>query len=372
MKSSPIQRSIFSILLPVGLVFFIFFKGQSIYENLDDTWKVLIKNTTIPAQNLTKIEAKQKGVHFFSVEDSTNLQPLFQYNLEWITMVSWAFQDDYDSPMVSHHNGDSLYIWKHDSSWVNRIALVREAGFKVFLKPHLWINSPSNGTWRSDIFPNNEEDWKLWQESYRHFIIRYAKVAQRGQAEMFCIGVEFSRLAVEKPLFWKQLIQEIRSIYDGKITYAANWYKEYENITFWEDLDYIGVQAYFPLVSNEYPGVQQISKGWNQYLPTMEALSKKYHRKILFTEMGYKSTADSAIKPWEWVEHPARKNSVVSMETQANCYQAFFDTVWKKDWFAGVHIWQMRTDYNKKNRYYQLDFIPQGKPAEHIITKGFE
>ena len=182
---------------------------------------------------------------------------------------------------------------------------------------------------------------------------------------MFCIGTEFSRLSVEKPVFWKNLIREVRKIYSGKITYAANWYEEYEGIEFWEDLDFIGIQAYFPLVNKEYPSVEEISKGWNKYLPSVKSVSKKYKRRVLFTELGYKSTSDSAVRPWEWVdEQEIRRKKTFSGETQSNCYLAFFDRVWSEDWFAGVHIWQMRSDFKeRKGPKQNLDFEPQGKPA---------
>jgi len=202
--------------------------------------------------------------------------------------------------------------------------------------------------------------------------ISKAEIAEQTNVEMFCIGTELTRLTTEKPVYWKNLIQEVRSIYSGKITYAANWYNEIEEITFWNELNFVGIQAYFPLVKNKYPTVKQISRGWIKYFPAIESIHKKYNRKILFTEMGYKSTADSAIEPWKWVEDSTIKDNHFSTETQANCYEAFFNTVWKKEWFAGVHIWQLRSDYidhvGKKN----LGFTPQGKPAENIIAKGFE
>ncbi len=320
------------------------------------------------------IAAKQKGAHVFSRIDSADFDFLHRNNVEWVTLVSWGFQSDYDSPSVGHHNGDSIMIQAHNANWLRRIKSVRAAGFKVFLKPHIWINAPTDGKWRSDIFPKNEADWKQWSENYRDFILRYATLAEQAQAEMFCIGTEFSRLSIEKPAYWRALIEEVRAVYSGKITYAANWYKEYENITFWEDLDYLGIQAYFPLVEAEYPTVEQLSEGWNKYLPIMKALHKKHKRPILFTEMGYKSTSDSAIRPWEWIDDEAvNQSKSFSAETQSNCYAAFFKEVWPKKWFAGVHIWQFREDYLEDSRgLNNLDFIPLGKPAEAIIAKGFE
>jgi len=356
-KINPLPLT-FPILFPIGLIFLLFVFFQ---------WYVIDKNKTT-----LNINNKQKGAHVFGRLDSTNLKPFHQSNIEWITLVPFAGQKDIDSPEISYVRGDSLAMVRRDARWKNHIEAAHAAGFKVFLKPHIWLRAPSNGKWRSDIFPTNEANWKLWQEDYRKFILHYAKIAQQNKVEMFCIGTELSRLTVEKPDFWKDFIQEVKGIYTGKITYAANWYNEYEKITFWKELDYIGIQAYFPLVNNEYPNVQQISKGWKKHFPTMKAIHKKYNRQILFTEMGYKSTSDSAIEPWQWIDYMATTNSPVSMDTQANCYEAFFNTVWHKKWFAGVHIWQLRSDFVEGRGKSHLDFTPQGKPAARVIAKGFE
>ena len=129
-------------------------------------------------------------------------------------------------------------------------------------------------------------------------------------------------------------------------------------------------------MKNQNPSVQEISKGWHKYFPAIQSIHKKYNRQILFTELGYKSTADSAITPWEWIDYSSTQSELASSETQANCYEAFFNTVWKKKWFAGVHIWQLRCDSKsgrkRKRGKTHLDFTPQGKPAEKIIAKGFE
>jgi len=359
-KSLSLQSVIY--LLRGFFLILIFTQCTSVNESFDEN------STTNPSTP----EEKQKGAHLFGKIDSNNLQPLVNNNYNWITLVSWSDQEDIDSPHLAYYRGDSIEMARRDSMWKNQIDLAHDAGFKVFFKPHVWISKPSDGKWRSDIFPTNEANWEQWKSDYREFILYYANIAQKNKVELFCIGTELSRLTTEKADFWKTIIKEVRSIYTGKITYAANWYREYEKISFWKDLDYIGIQAYFPLVKNEYPTVEQISKGWNKYIGTIESISKKYNRTVLFTEMGYKSTADSAVEPWLWIEKSPEKDKTLSIETQANCYQAFFDTIWKKEWFTGVHIWQLRSDYIKGRGYSDMDFTPQGKPAEQIIAKGFK
>ena len=367
-----LRRFSFSIILPVGFLFSLFNFSQwyTKNENFDFEWKSEIENKTDQATDLFAEDDKQRGVHVFGHLDSTNLQPLIRTNVEWITLVPFADQKDYDSPLLRYHHPERRTIINIESRWSKSIELAHAYGFKVFFKPHIWIHDPSNGKWRSDIFPTNERNWETWQKSYREFILFYARIAEKNNVEMFCIGTEFTRLAIEKPDFWENLIQEIRTVYSGKITYAANWYNEYEKITFWDQLDFIGIQAYFPLVNNKNPTVKQISKGWKKRFPPLKKVSKKFDKKILFTELGYKSTTDSAIEPWAWIDYSSNLYKPVSTETQANCYEAFFKTVWKKDWFAGVHIWQWHTS-EKNGGKDNLDFTPRKKPAENIIAAGF-
>lgn len=316
------------------------------------------------------VHDKQKGAHVFGELDSTNFEFLTRNHIEWITLVPWGFQTEIGSSKVTHHNGDSLQIRRYNEFWINRIKKIKAAGFKVFVKPHIWIDKPADGKWRSDIY-SSAEDWEQWKETYSEFILRYAQVAEFAQADMFCVGTELARLSLDKPEFWQKLIKEARGVYSGQITYAANWYQEFERITFWKDLDFIGVQAYFPLVDQEYPSISQVAKGWDLHLQMLEKIHEKFDRPILFTEMGYKSTSDAAMRPWEWVDHAPLDSKTISFETQSNCYEAFFQKVWPKQWFAGVHIWQLRSDHYEIKDEMGIDFTPQDKPAEQVIADGF-
>lgn len=313
---------------------------------------------------------KQKGAHLFGRLDSTNIKVLNKTNYNWITLVPWGFQTSYKSAKVTHHDPEGKNIKSGNDELHQRISLLKSKGYKVFIKPHVWVDTTINGKWRSSIYPLNDSDWEIWQDSYRDFVFRYAKVAEDAKADMFCIGTEFSRLAIEKPLFWRSLIKDLRKIFSGKLTYAANWNQTFEKITFWDDLDFIGIQAYFPLTDLNSPSIENINKGWQKYIPSMEALKLKFNKDIIFTELGYKSTTNAAIKPWEWAENTYQSDSL-SFQTQVNVYQSFFKTIWPKDWFAGVHIWQLRTDYEIGDEINNTDFFTQGKPAGKIIEEYY-
>ena len=63
----------------------------------------------------------------------------------------------------------------------------------------------------------------ILETSYKDYILTYAKAAEELNAEMLCIGTELEQFVIERPNFWKKLIREIRNVYKGKLTYAANW-----------------------------------------------------------------------------------------------------------------------------------------------------
>ena len=316
---------------------------------------------------------KQKGAHVFGRLDSSGIASIEQYNFDWVTLVPWGSMQDYDSKELSRRrrNRDSSRVKRYHEGWLSQVDALHNAGYKVFVKPHIWIRDPSGGKWRSDIYPTSDENWEAWKKSYREYIFQWARLAEQGEAEMFCVGTELTRLTLEKTEFWVELIAELREVFSGELTYAANWYEEYENVSFWDQLDYIGVQAYFPLTKSDSPTTEQIIAGWQPHLKSLSEVQQKFSKPILFTELGYKSTPDSAKQPWNWLDYEDEMTIPVAEETQANCYEAFFETVWPQPWFSGVHLWQLRSDFEKGRGRSDWDFTPQGKLATEVISRNF-
>ena len=67
-------------------------------------------------------------------------------------------------------------------------------------------------------------------------MLTYAAAAEEGNAELLCIGTELEEFVKKRPQYWRKLIQEIRGVYKGKLTYAANW-DEYQQVPFWDAVD---------------------------------------------------------------------------------------------------------------------------------------
>ncbi|NND05075.1 MAG: hypothetical protein HKN87_01735 [Saprospiraceae bacterium] len=318
-----------------------------------------------------KVQDKIKGMHYFGRGASLQegLAALKNGHVNEIVLVPYAYQRTYDDPKLLTSGRRRNSRTRRDSSYYALAARAHDLDLKCIIKPHIWMQT-DQGKWRSDIHFRNEADWKLWSDSYRDYILHYAALSAEMEAHAFCIGTELSKLTKHRPQYWKDLIRAVRRVYDGKLFYAANWFEEYEHITFWQELDFIGIQAYFPLTEKEEPNVDQLCIAWKPWIEKLDRFSRAQGKPILFTELGYKSTLDAAVEPWRWLSQ-ADEQLAASPQTQANCYEAFFRSVWDTPWFAGVMFWQWQGAGHRSVGRMERDFTPQSKPAEEVMRTWF-
>ena len=234
-------------------------------------------------------------------------------------------------------------------------------GLKVMLKPHVWMR----GQWIGELDMQTEEEWKVWEKSYSEYILTYSRLADSLNADLFCVGTELKIAAVKRPEYWKGLIRAVREIYSGPLTYASNW-DNYQAITFWEELDYIGIDAYFPLTFAEDPTAADINKGWEPIKREMKKLSRSVGRPVLLTEYGYQSIKGAAGNHWE----VSRNRDDVDLALQARAYECLYQCLWKEDWVSGGFLWKWHFREGVGGES-DINFTPQRKPVEAVISKWY-
>ena len=309
---------------------------------------------------------KINGVSFVASRDaidSTHIKPVINVNANAAAIMPFGFIKDVSHPEIIH-NTDRQWFGETKAGAKQYIELLQKNGVQVMVKPQIWI---WKGEFTGTLTMNSEEDWKTLEKSYDKFILTYAELAQETNAELLCIGTELEQFVKHRPEYWKSVIRKIRKVYNGKLTYAANW-DEYPRTTFWEDLDYIGIDAYFPLSEEKTPSVEELKKGWQPWKRKITELSKKKDRPVLFTEFGYRSMDYSAKKPWLVDEHEA----TVNLEAQVNAKEAIFSEFWNEDWFAGGYVWKWFIEHDKVGGDKDNRFTPQNKPAQKVITAYYK
>ena len=297
--------------------------------------------------------------------DSSLLVRLRDLGVTHLTLVSFGWQERASSTEIG---ADTTAGWYSESHAGIR-TLSRQAhalGMDVILKPHLWVGGYDEAQNRSEIGFESAERWANWEAEYRRFLMMYARLAADVDADVLVLGTELTRAATERPDFWRGLAADVRAVYDGDLTYAANWHKAYRHVPFWDALDYVGVQAYFPLTDAESPSPAALRDGWASHRDDLAAVHERTGRPILFTEVGYRSAPGAAKAPWTWPERDgaARPNYAL----QARCYRAFLSTFAQAPWMKGSIIWKWHPPAEVERR---TGFTPQGKPAEAVLRRWF-
>ncbi|MBD3379303.1 MAG: hypothetical protein GF408_02455 [Candidatus Omnitrophica bacterium] len=323
---------------------------------------------TVTAFSETALMPLQKGMCYvtwdrdrFATQYSDNsLTKLSEMGVEYISLCVTEYQEKYNSTRIEETDKTpSSRSVKHV------IRKAHDLGMKVMLKPHIDLIDKFDGTyWRADIGFATEKDWEEWFEEYEDFIIKYAKIAQRCKVDIFCVGTELSFTA-QKEDKWREIIAKVKKIYDGKLVYAANW-DNFKNIGFWDEMDYVGIDAYFPLSYDPDPSMEDLKKGWEKWKKDIAYWQSQINKPIIFTELGYASTAHAPYSPWK-----GGYSGNADPEIQAKCYKAFFDTVWKEPWFAGVYWWKWDTN-TRAGGEHNRQFTPQNKPAQRIIEANYK
>ncbi|MCX7786016.1 MAG: hypothetical protein N2201_07360 [candidate division WOR-3 bacterium] len=213
-----------------------------------------------------------------------------------------------------------------DSAVRKIILLADSIGFEIMLKPHIDLEDNS---FRGDIRPTN---FPQWFSSYLNFILHYAKLAQEFSVPEFCIGAELKKISTRPE--WRSLIDTLRRIYNGKLTYAANW-DEYPNVNFWQDLDYIGINGYFPLAENREATIEEYLENFQLWLNQIDNFYSKVKKNIIITEIGFRSIKGSGVRPYDW-----QTQGVMDENSQANAYETILTTLQRKSWLWGIYFWK--------------------------------
>jgi Glycoside Hydrolase Family 113 len=321
----------------------------------------------IIANSFSDGSEKIDGVNFVSPNRKdafTNFNSLTRISADWVAFNPYAFSKA-NEPAVTFNYERSWWGEKTDGI-VSMINEAKKSNLKVMLKPHVWVMGEG---WCGNFDLATEKEWKTWEEDYEKYILTYAKIAAENNVELLCIGTEYKISTTKRVLFWKQLIGKIRKIYKGKVTYAANW-DNFHNIKFWEELDYVGIDAYFPLSSTKEANKKELNLKWQKVSETLEQFSKAHQKQIIFTEYGYKSTHYTAWKQWE-IER-VKRDELINFSAQNNAYSSLYENIWNQAWFGGGFIWKWYPNDKNSGGEKNSDYTPQHKPVEKIIKQYYQ
>lgn len=292
---------------------------------------------------------------YLSAEADSALGRLTALGTDAVSVTPFSFMRDASRPAplpFSEGAGD-----ENDESVVHAALCARRLGMTVMLKPHLWVH----GSWPGAIRMTSDADWAAFFRYYRRWIVHYALLAEMYHFDALCIGVEMSAATEGHAAEWEELIRSVRSVYSGPLTYAANWYREFDTITFWKSLDYAGIDCYYPLCKDANASDAMLEAGARRVLDGIEAVGRRCGRPVLITEAGF------ANLPQAWRDPHREEPGARDDEAQSRCYRAFLSALAGRREIVGVYLWKWPSTLER----HEDRFTPEGRSAEAVVARWY-
>jgi hypothetical protein len=308
-------------------------------------------------------ESQRSGDFANPASDQTLSEVVLPSGANWIAVIVRCFQTRLTSTDIECRPNDKTVT---DDELRHVIQQAHSLGLKVMLKPQvelLNLKDATSGRFAID-FGADESAWAAWFAAYTRFITHYAVLAQEVNAEYFVVGTELEG-TVHRADDWRAIIHKVRAVYNGSLTYAALTYFEPVQITWWDELDSIGIDAYYALTLTKNPTVAQMELGWSPIIDYLDLLANHWNKPITLTEVGYMSVDGANILPGDW-----SLAGNIDLQEQADAYQALFDSFEGKAWWNGVFWWSLSPD-PKQGGAQDRGYSFHNKPAEDVVRRYF-
>jgi len=258
-----------------------------------------------------------------------------------------------------------LPIAQSQTALLRFVAQAKARGLYVLIIPHLWLET---GGWRGEIDPGSDQAWLAYQGSYRDFVLHWARVAAASGADAFSIGVECKSWSGRFGPYWKQLIADVRATFHGQLTYSANW-DEADDVLFWDELDFIGINAFYPLSDKANASYVEYAQGAERAVARAIGLGKLAAKPVVFLEIGYTARSDAAVQPWLWPD--IMHNVVVDEWEQARALAALIGASVSQPTINGFFVWRYYANLDDVSQEANWGFSPHGKLAERVLANVF-
>ena len=297
---------------------------------------------------------------YLSARSDASLEKLASLGVDAVAVVPYAFVREPTKTIrldVPTRAGSET-----DEDVIHVVRKAQALGLNVLLKPQIWVR----GGWPGDIEPLGAGADAAFFREYGRWIRHYALMAEAQQVPLLAIGTELAKMTDGRRTWWKTLIEDVRAVYGGKLVYAANWGKEVQQVEFWDLVDYIGVDFYYPLSFEASPTDQELRAGFRAGLDQVRQLHEKHDKPVLLTEIGYASTKS----PWQ-KPHASDRVDVVSVDDQARAYEIAFSVIERETpWVRGMYWWKWPSHSGRGGPEHR-GFTPHGKPASEVVRRFY-
>jgi hypothetical protein len=313
----------------------------------------------------------KKG-YYCSKEGYREIDRICNSGVNWVALIATVMQDSYYSTRMY---ADFEYT-PSDYELIETIRKFHENGIKVMLKPMIECH---DSVWRGSIgFPHGHQQiqgivtdyWGEWFKNYSVCMTHYGKLAEMTNVEMLCLGCEM--LGAE-PMedYWPEIIKEVRSCYNGLITYNADQYfPERPFVRKWFSLlDVLGI-SFYTGTPRKNPSAEEIAGDLRPAAVQIAQITEETGVPLFFAECGARSVVDGTKTPCAF-----QNSGSYDGEAQANYLKAVIRTFSEYEWWKGLLWWkwdeqQVRPHYKQPGG--DTGFTIYGKPAADVMSRWCE
>ncbi|MEP2278155.1 hypothetical protein [Maribacter sp.] len=275
-----------------------------------------------------------------------------------MAIVPYTGINDINTPKPLHFSDNAGS--ENDDAVVHAVSMASDMGMYTLLKPQIYVG----GSWPGGIDMPTDAQWDKFHDYYYRWIRHYAFLAEIHEMDALCIGVEFTKATLSQPDAWRAMIKKTRALYSGQITYAANWGAEFEKLEFWDELDFIGLNSYYPLSKKDNPTDEELSLQFDTVKTKIKKVYDKFKKPIVFTEIGFRSVDT----PWK--NPHAEADDTINEEAQRRSYEIIFEGIKDEPWCQGI-LWWKFPSYLEYRGEQNNAFTPNNKLAEETVRDWF-
>ncbi len=341
-------------------------------KDLEPEWQnYLSKNAAVMPKKVRTITdlPYQKGFNFahegYSIYNgyagrkaTLALEKMKSIGSNAMAIVPYSYMRDKNQPMPFQFSENAGS--ENDEGVVHATFQAKKIGMMSLLKPQIFAGD----SWPGDVEMLNAKDWEAFFRYYHKWIRHYAFLAEIHEMDALCVGVEFAKATLSREKDWRNLFSSLRGLYQGKMTYAANWGAEFEKVGFWDELDFIGLNCYYPLSKNDAPTKAELKANFDSVKTKISKVYSKFKKPIVFTEIGFRSIN----APWK--NPHAEGDDSFNPSHQQLCYEVVFEGIANEPWCAGI-LWWKFPSYLEYRGTENSAFTPNNKLAEQTVKKWF-